>query len=151
MKLAASFLTAMLFGIGLGISGMTQPDKVIGFLDITSNNWDMSLAIVMMGAISVYSVAFWLITRRPKPVLAAKFQIPMGRDIDWRLIVGSVLFGLGWGIGGFCPAPALVVAVSGNSAVWVFLASLVTGVYLHKFVTGRHFMAYLRNFSKASR
>lgn len=134
MSLAlAAFFSALLFGLGLGVSGMTLPSKVIGFLDVTGN-WDPSLAFVMFGAIAVHSVTFRLIAKRESPLLTTKFQIPTNKDIDPKLIVGSLLFGAGWGLGGFCPGPALVSLVSGVPSVAVFVVSMIVGVYLHHFV-----------------
>jgi len=127
----AAFFSALLFGLGLGVAGMTQPAKIIGFLDITGD-WDPSLVLVMLGAIAVHSVSYWLITKRESPILTAKFQIPTRRDIDPKLIVGSLLFGAGWGLGGFCPGPAIVASVSGGASVLVFLVSMCAGVYLHQ-------------------
>ncbi len=129
----AAFISALLFGIGLGVAGMTLPTKVIGFLDV-SGNWDPSLAFVMIGAIAVHSVSYRLITKRASPILTTRFQIPTKRQIDPKLILGSVLFGAGWGLGGFCPGPAIVAAVSGGPSVLVFLGSMIAGVYLHQFV-----------------
>lgn len=129
----AAFVSALIFGLGLGISGMTLPAKVLGFLDITEN-WDPSLMAVMVGAILVHSLSYRLITKRDSPVLAKEFKIPKRRDIDWKLILGSAIFGAGWGLGGFCPGPALVGVVTGEPAVVIFVISMVAGVYLHQFL-----------------
>jgi uncharacterized membrane protein YedE/YeeE len=129
----AAFFSALMFGLGLGFAGMTLPSKVIGFLDVTGS-WDPSLAFVMIGAIAVHSLSYRLITKRASPVLTANFQIPTKRQIDLKLIFGSVLFGAGWGLGGFCPGPAIVSAVSGVPSVLFFLVSLVAGVYVYQFV-----------------
>lgn len=126
----AAFLSSLLFGLGLGISGMTIPAKVIGFLDITGH-WDPSLALVMVGAIAVHSLSFRWITRRKSPIFTEYFEIPTKRKIDFKLIVGSLLFGIGWGLGGFCPGPAIVSSVAGLKTVYVFLSSMIAGVYLH--------------------
>jgi uncharacterized membrane protein YedE/YeeE len=134
--LAAAFFSALVFGLGLGISGMTLPSKVIGFLDV-AGNWDPSLMAVMVGAILVHSISYQLITKRKSPLLVEKFQIPNRRDIDWKLILGSVAFGAGWGIGGFCPGPALVGLMSGNSSVLIFVFSMVIGIYAHNFFNNR--------------
>ncbi len=127
----AAFLSALLFGVGLGVAGMTLPEKVIGFLDVTGH-WDPSLAFVMVGAIAVHGLSYRLITKRESPMLTPNFQIPTKRQIDPKLILGSVLFGVGWGLGGFCPGPAIVGVVSGTPSVLVFLASMIIGVYLHR-------------------
>jgi uncharacterized membrane protein YedE/YeeE len=129
--LLAAFLSALLFGLGLGVSGMTLPSKVVGFLDVMGD-WDPSLMAVMVGAILVHSISYRLIMRRESPILVANFQIPTRRELDWKLLVGSALFGIGWGLGGFCPGPALVNAVTGSSSVLVFLASMLVGMYLAK-------------------
>lgn len=132
MKLfLAAFISSLIFGLGLGVSGMTLPAKVIGFLDITGA-WDPSLLAVMVGAISVHFIAFRLITKRKNPLVADKFQVPTRRDLDWKLIVGSAIFGAGWGLGGFCPGPALVGLVTGKSSVVIFVVSMVAGIYLYK-------------------
>ena len=103
----AAFSSALLFGIGLGVSGMTLPSKVIGFLDVFGE-WDPSLLAVMVGAILVHAISYRIVTKRESPILVAKFQIPTRRDVDWKLVMGSVMFGAGWGLGGFCTGPALV-------------------------------------------
>ena len=127
----AAFVSALLFGLGLGISGMTLPAKVLGFLDV-AGEWDPSLMAVMVGAILVHSVSYRLITKRSSPVLAAEFKIPTKRDIDSKLILGSAIFGAGWGLGGFCPGPSLVGLVTGKPSVVVFVISMIGGVYLHE-------------------
>jgi len=127
----SAYVSALLFGLGLGVSGMTQPSKVIGFLDI-AGNWDPSLLFVMVGAIAVHSVSYRLITKRESPVLTTKFQIPTNKQLDASLIIGSAVFGMGWGIGGFCPGPALVASVSGALPVLFFLGAMISGVYLHR-------------------
>ncbi len=130
-RVLAAFLAALLFGLGLGISGMTLPSKIIGFLDI-AGQWDPSLLFVMVGAIAVHAVSYRLIMRRSGPVLAPKFQVPSRREIDWRLVFGAAIFGAGWGLGGFCPGPALVGLVTLRSEVVVFVASMVGGIFLYK-------------------
>lgn len=127
--LAWAFASGLLFGAGLGISGMTRPSKVLGFLDITGA-WDASLAFVMVGAIAVHFVLFRLVRRRPSPVFDAKFHVPERKDVDRSLVVGAALFGVGWGLGGFCPGPGLVSVVSGASAPVVFVASMTAGMLL---------------------
>lgn len=136
--LFAAFLSALIFGLGLGVSGMTLPAKVIGFLDITGE-WDPSLGFVMIGAIGVHSLSYRFIAKRESPVLTTKFQIPTRREIDSKLVVGSTLFGIGWGLGGFCPGPAIVAAASGHTAVLIFLTSMAAGIYLHNFTHSAFF------------
>jgi uncharacterized membrane protein YedE/YeeE len=123
----ALFASGLLFAAGLGISGMTDADKVIGFLNI-AGEWDPSLAFVMVGAIGVHLVLFRLITRRASPLFAARFQIPTRKDLTPRLIGGAALFGAGWGLGGFCPGPALVSSTSLGSQALVFTAAMIFGM-----------------------
>jgi len=129
--LLAAFFSALLFGLGLGISGMTQPAKVLGFLDITGQ-WNPSLLAVMAGAILVHSISYRLITKRKSPVLVGQFQIPTRRDIDWRLVLGSTIFGLGWGLAGICPGPALVSLASFDLSVGLFVISMVGGMFIYQ-------------------
>lgn len=131
MKAAVvSFVSGIVFAIGLGISGMTRPSKVIGFLDF-AGAWDLSLAFVMLGAISVFFVAYRLSRRMHTPLLAPQFSIPKRTDLDAQLIVGAAIFGAGWGLGGFCPGPAITSLASGAMPVVVFVASMAAGIYLH--------------------
>jgi uncharacterized protein len=125
-----SFGSGIVFALGLGISGMTQPAKVIGFLDI-AGAWDLSLAFVMLGAIGVYFIAFQLTRKMRSPLLASQFSIPRRTDLDAQLILGAVIFGAGWGLGGFCPGPAITSIASGSLPVVVFVASMAAGIYLH--------------------
>ena len=105
--LLTSFVSGLVFALGLGISGMTRPVKVIGFLDFFGA-WDASLACVMIGAIAVYFVAYRMSAKMTSPLLAPKFALPTRSDLDVKLILGAAIFGAGWGLGGFCPGPALV-------------------------------------------
>jgi uncharacterized membrane protein YedE/YeeE len=130
MKSALSALGAgLVFGIGLGLAGMTQPSKVIGFLDVLGA-WDPSLAFVMIGAIAVHFSLSRLIRRRERPLLDARFHWPRARDIDRKLVIGSALFGVGWGLGGFCPGPAIVTLGSGSMAAIVFVGAMGLGMGL---------------------
>jgi uncharacterized membrane protein YedE/YeeE len=122
--------SGIVFALGLGISGMTRPAKVIGFLDI-AGAWDLSLAFVMLGAIGVYFIAFQLTRKMRSPLLAPQFSLPKRTDLDTQLILGAVIFGAGWGLGGFCPGPALTSLASGAMPVVVFVASMAAGMYLH--------------------
>ena len=126
-QLGVSLLVGLLFGAGLGLSGMTQSDKVIGFLDIT-DNWDPSLALVMVGAIAVHLVFYRLILKRSSPVFGDRFGIPTRKDIDARLVLGSATFGVGWALGGFCPGPGLVSAPSGSVNALVFVGTMTVGM-----------------------
>jgi uncharacterized membrane protein YedE/YeeE len=131
LSLIVSFLVGAIFAAGLVISGMTQASKVIGFLDITGA-WDPSLAFVMIGAIGAHALAYHLwLKKRNRPYLAEVFALPHRKDIDKRLIGGAALFGIGWGMSGFCPGPALVSLVSGNESVLAFVAAMLAGMALY--------------------
>ncbi len=122
------FFSGLLFAVGLGVSQMTQPQKVTGFLNFV-DNWDPSLAFVMVGATGIYFVTHQFILRRPAPFLGERFQLPTRREIDRQLILGSALFGIGWGMVGFCPGPALASMVTGNESVLIFVLSMGVGMY----------------------
>jgi len=126
-RAAAAFLVGLVFGAGLLVSGMTDPAKVLGFLDVT-DAWDPSLALVMAAAVAVFALLYRLALKRPRPLLAADFAQPARRGIDARLVVGALLFGVGWGLSGFCPGPAIVSAAFGDPRVWAFVAAMVVGV-----------------------
>jgi|LULY01.1.fsa_nt_gb uncharacterized membrane protein YedE/YeeE len=126
----AAFLCGLLFSIGLGISGMTQPQKVIGFLDIFGN-WDFSLAFVMGGAVLSYFVLqLWIQRNYSMPVLGGTFQIPKSKDLDRPLILGALLFGIGWGLGGYCPGPAITSLGSGSLNAFLFVTAMAVGMLL---------------------
>jgi uncharacterized membrane protein YedE/YeeE len=127
MSALGAFLAGLVFGIGLILSGMTDPGKVIGFLDI-AGNWDPSLAFVMGGAVLVGFFAFSLAGRRGRSFLGGAMELPRRRDIDTRLVAGSVVFGIGWGLAGFCPGPALVSFGSGQDKAAVFVAAMLLGM-----------------------
>ncbi|MBB3048737.1 hypothetical protein FHR99_003011 [Litorivivens lipolytica] len=127
----AALLAGVLFGVGLAVSGMLIPDKVLNFLDI-AGHWDPSLALVMGGALMVTTPGFYFVTRSKKPVFAASFSLPTAKDIDAKLLLGASLFGLGWGLSGLCPAPALVNIVTGFSDVLAFVAAMIAGMLLHR-------------------
>ena len=124
------FISGLVFGIGLILAGMADPLKVKGFLDL-AGAWDPSLALVMGGAIALGIVAFARAKRRELSWTGAPIEIPTNRSIDTRLILGGVLFGTGWGIGGFCPGPALVALGSGMGAAGIFVAAMLLGMVLH--------------------
>jgi uncharacterized membrane protein YedE/YeeE len=123
----ASLLAGLVFGLGLIVSGMANPAKVLGFLDL-AGNWDPSLAFVMAGAIAVSAVAFAVANRRAVSFLGAEMRLPSARHIDRRLVLGSSLFGIGWGIAGFCPGPALVSLGMGEIKALVFVAAMLVGM-----------------------
>lgn len=128
-----AFVVGVLFALGLGIGGMTDPAKIFGFLDITGalGSWDPTLVFVMLGAVVMYFALYRVALHRGAPVLGETLQIPKRRDIDRRLVAGAVLFGLGWGLSGFCPGPGLASLVTGNSAVVVFVLTMSAGMWLH--------------------
>lgn len=126
MKSAVAFVCGLLFAVGLAVAGMTQPGKVLGFLDLFGGNWDPSLAFVMVGAIGVVAVARALGPRRP--LFAAAYPELRRHGIDRRLVVGSILFGVGWGLIGFCPGPAVVALGAFLPGSLVFGASLLIGM-----------------------
>jgi len=131
--IVASFAAGSLFAIGLGVSGMTKPSKVLGFLDLFGA-WDPSLALVMVGAISVYFLAHRLITRHSRPLFDSHFHLPTRKDLDHRLVTGSAIFGVGWALGGYCPGPGLVAAASGAGPAIAFVVSMAVGIKLeHSF------------------
>lgn len=131
MKLVPSFVSGGLFGAGLLLSGMTRPDKVIAFLDIFGD-WDPSLAAVMGGAIGVHLFAYLLVKRMPHPIMTERWSLPSRRDIDPRLVVGAVLFGVGWGLAGYCPGPALTSTAAGAGPALLFTGSMLAGMGLHR-------------------
>lgn len=124
---AAALLAGLLFGAGLVISGMTNPAKVTGFLDIFGR-WDPSLALVMVGAIGLHFVLLRRIFRLPKSLFEGAFQVPSRTAIDAPLVVGAALFGVGWGLGGVCPGPGIVDAASGSGYAIVFMIGMTLGV-----------------------
>jgi len=126
MYTAASFLAGLLFGVGLIVAGMANPEKVLGFLD-PAGAWDPSLALVMAGAIAVGSGAYALMRQRTRTLLGAPVRLPVERAIDRPLVLGSLVFGVGWGLAGICPGPALVLAGYGAIKGLVFLAAMLTG------------------------
>ena len=127
MIVFAALLAGLVFGLGLIVSGMANPAKVLGFLDVTGH-WDPSLAFVMGGAIAVGVVAFAVAGRRTASLLGVEMRLPSARHVDRRLVAGSVLFGIGWGIAGFCPGPGLVSLGMGEVKALVFVAAMLVGM-----------------------
>ena len=136
MAVVSAFVAGLVFGIGLIVSGMANPAKVLGFLDL-AGPWDPSLLLVMAGAIAVGGVAFALARRRTSSVLGLPIQLPTARNIDTRLFAGSVLFGVGWGLAGFCPGPALVALGAGYAKAAVFVASMLLGMAAFSYLDSR--------------
>ena len=123
----AAFGAGLIFALGLGISGMTDPGKVIAFLDFTGR-WDASLAFVMAGAIAVHTLFVRIALRRGRPLLTPTFVLPTNLRVDVRLVAGAVLFGLGWGAAGYCPGPALVSLAGQTLPAFVFVATMALGI-----------------------
>jgi uncharacterized membrane protein YedE/YeeE len=131
-----AFGAGLLFAVGLGVSGMTHPSKVLGFLDV-AGAWDPSLLLVMGGALSVNLLLFPRILRRARPVLDERFHVPQKRTIDARLLGGAAIFGVGWGLAGYCPGPALVSLATGAAPALVFALAMVAGMLLYTRTVGR--------------
>jgi uncharacterized membrane protein YedE/YeeE len=126
---AVAFLAGGLFALGLALSGMTRPSKVLGFLDL-AGRWDPSLLLVMVGAIAVYATAFLVSRRMRSPILAETFAAPPPARIDGKLLFGAALFGIGWGVGGYCPGPALTTLGAGVVQSLYFVAAMIAGTFL---------------------
>lgn len=124
---AAPFASGVLFGSGLLLSGMTRPEKVIGFLD-WFGAWDASLLLVMAGAVAVHAIAYRLTRALPSPLLMGKWSLPRRRPIDFRLVLGAATFGVGWGLSGYCPGPAVVSLGAASSGVLVFTLAMLLGM-----------------------
>ena len=126
----ASFGAGLLFAVGLGLGGMTDPARILAFLDVFGR-WDPSLALVMGGAVAVHGVLYALVRRRSAPLLAPRFYLPTRGDVTAPLVGGAALFGVGWGLAGYCPGPAVVSLASGALPPLVFTASMLVGFALH--------------------
>lgn len=136
MIIVMAWLAGVLFGLGLIVGGMTNPAKVLAFLDI-SGDWDPSLAFVMMGAIAVGFFAFKAAAKQSRSLLGLPMQLPAIKLVDRKLVIGALLFGAGWGLAGFCPGPAVASLLVGGSAVWLFVASMLAGMALHTLAVRR--------------
>ena len=134
LRMLVSLFSGALFGLGLTISGMVNPQKVIGFLDV-AGNWDPTLAVVMGGALLVAIPALRLIFKRSRPVLEDEFEVPTKKELDAKLLGGSALFGVGWGLSGLCPGPAMTALVSGLAPVFAFVAAMIAGMALYKWIS----------------
>jgi len=135
----SEFAVGLLFGAGLMLSGMTDPGKVIGFLDVFGA-WDPSLAFVMGGAIGVAVFAFAFAKKRTTTFLGGTLHLQQARDIDPRLVAGSLVFGIGWGLAGFCPGPAFVALGMGVPKAAVFVVAMLAGMAAYEFIEGRRDM-----------
>jgi uncharacterized membrane protein YedE/YeeE len=127
----AALVVGFIFALGLGISGMTQPQKVIGFLDLFGN-WDPSLMFVMVGAIAVHLVSYRIIRKRNSPLLAMQWHVPTKKEITPALVLGAVIFGIGWGLAGFCPGPAVTALASLSVKPLIFVISMVVGMLVFR-------------------
>lgn len=127
MRLIATYAIGLVFGIGISLSGMANPAKVLNFFDV-AGSWDPSLAFVMGGALLVAAIGYRFVLARPGPALAPGFQVPTARQIDARLLAGSAIFGVGWGIAGFCPGGALPALGTLRPEVLIFVASTAVGI-----------------------
>ena len=127
MQLLTALMSGLLFGLGLIISGMTDPSKVIGFLDL-AGDWNPSLAFVMVGAVLVGLAAFRFAANRPKAILGDAMRLPTARHIDRRLVLGGLAFGAGWGLAGYCPGPALASLATGSSEPIIFVIAMLAGM-----------------------
>ena len=132
--LVSAMGAGFVFGIGLWISGMANPKKVLAFLDVTGY-WDASLALVMAAAVAMPLVLFRVVLKREKPGLAEKFELPALKDIDLPLVAGAAIFGIGWGIGGYCPGPALTALSTLTTESIMFVVAMVVGGFAHKLIT----------------
>jgi hypothetical protein len=135
-KNIVGLLTGILFGLGLALSGMTQPQKVLNFLDVTGH-WDPSLLFVLGGAVGVTVVTFRFILRRKMPVLGSRYYFSDKTKIDRPLVLGAALFGMGWGIAGYCPGPAVASMAAPNWEVLVFLPAMLLGIFIQKLMASK--------------
>lgn len=131
----SAFVAGLVFGIGLLVSGMVNPAKVLGFLDL-AGRWDPSLALVMLGAIAIGAGGFAVASRRTATLLGTPMLLPTARTIDGRLVFGGVMFGAGWGLAGFCPGPAVVAVGAGHLKAIVFIAAMVAGMLAFEWIEG---------------
>lgn len=140
MPIIIQFVIGLVFGLGLLLSGMSDPAKVLNFLDlggIAAGTWDPSLAFVMMGAVATAFVGFRLVLKRQRPVFADAFQLPTRSDLDARILAGPAVFGVGWGLGGLCPGPAFVALGYGSFASIVFMAAMLGGMAIARALASR--------------
>lgn len=136
MKLLLALISGLIFGIGLIVSGMTDPAKVIGFLDL-AGSWNPALALVMGGAVAVAALAFKLAARRRASLLSDPFQLPTATKLDRRLVLGSIAFGIGWGLAGFCPGPALASLAGGAVKPLIFTGAMLAGMAIFELLERR--------------
>lgn len=136
MRLLSAFAVGLIFGVGIAVSGMINPAKVLNFFDV-AGTWDPSLLFVMGGALVTTFLGYRFVLRRSAPLLEPRFMLPTARDVDARLIGGSAVFGLGWGIAGFCPGAALPALGSGKWEVAAFVGALIAGIWVARMAQAR--------------
>jgi uncharacterized protein len=137
MNLLTAFIAGLIFGMGLILSGMANPEKIIDFLDITGQ-WDPSLMFVMAGALIVSFFAFRYVKNRNQTCLKQAIQLPTSTQIDRRLVVGSILFGAGWGMAGYCPGPALTSLLTWQLEPFIFVLTMLAGMGIYTWIAGKH-------------
>lgn len=133
----AALVVGILFALGLGISGMTRPEKVFGFLDVFES-WDASLIFVMAGAVIIHFFAYKFIVRRKSPLFSPQWHLPTKKEITWPLVMGAFLFGVGWALAGYCPGPALTSLASFQSRPFIFFVSMIFGMFLFRLIDRRY-------------
>ena len=144
MAVVLQFAIGLVFGVGLVISGMSDPAKVLNFLDLAaigSRSWDPSLAFVMAGAVAVAFIGFAVVLKRPRPLFAETFHLPTRRELDFRIVSGPVIFGVGWGLAGFCPGPAFTALGFGSRAAVLFVAAMLAGMLLARWLANRRWLS----------
>ncbi|WP_333608262.1 DUF6691 family protein [Arsukibacterium sp.] len=129
MHIFIAFFAGLLMSAGIAVSKMVDPAKVLAFLDL-SGHWDPSLALVMAAALAIYSVGFWLVRKKPAPLMAEKFQLPTVTRLDKPLLAGAAIFGIGWGLVGYCPGPAISALTAGSIGTLGFVLAMIAGWYL---------------------
>ncbi|MGJ5176578.1 DUF6691 family protein [Bradyrhizobium oligotrophicum] len=140
MVILIQFVVGLVFGLGLLLSGMSNPEKVLNFLDlaaIRSGGWDPSLILVMAGAVTVTFVGFRLVFRRQRPILDDRFHLPSSQTLDWRIATGPAIFGIGWGLAGICPGPAFVALGYGSPAIPLFVVAMMIGMAAARMLANR--------------
>ena len=146
MSAVLQFAIGLIFGLGLVVSGMSDPAKVLNFLDlaaIPAGTWDPSLLFVMAGAIAVTFTGFRFVLRREQPLFGDRFHLPAATDLDARVVAGPAIFGVGWGLAGFCPGPAFTALAAGSSAAITFVAAMLTGMIAARWLANSRFAAGL--------
>jgi uncharacterized membrane protein YedE/YeeE len=146
MAIILQFAIGLIFGLGLLISGMSNPAKVLNFLDLAgigSGSWDPSLAFVMAGAVAVTFVGFKWVLRQPRPLLGEQFHLPTKQELDLRIVAGPAIFGVGWGLAGFCPGPAFTALGFGSPQAAVFVVAMMAGMLLARWLANRPSLSHV--------